>query len=55
MVKSSKDFKHLILTMKLTFELMALLVNLTFKISALWFISQIQENANLWGEVDSVC
>lgn len=30
-----------------TFELMALFVNLVFRISALWFNSQIQEKANL--------
>ena len=30
-----------------TFELMTLFVNLVFRISALWFNSQIQEKANL--------
>lgn len=30
-----------------TLELMALFVNLVFRISALWFNSQIQEKANL--------
>lgn len=30
-----------------TLELMTLFVNRVFKISALWFISQIHENANL--------
>lgn len=41
--------------MKLTFELMTLLVNFVFKISALSFISQIHENASLWGDIDNNC